>query len=59
MVLGGVLRDEKGNVLLAEGVVLTEGMLASLGAMASSCCPSWPPSRGAPGRPGPRAGKAG
>jgi hypothetical protein len=31
MVLGDVLRDEKGNVLLAQGVVLTEGMLASLG----------------------------
>jgi hypothetical protein len=30
MTLGDVLRDEKGNVLLAEGVVLTEGMLASL-----------------------------
>jgi hypothetical protein len=30
MVLGEVLRDEKGNVLLAQGVVLTEGMLASL-----------------------------
>jgi hypothetical protein len=30
MVLGDVLRDEKGNVLLAQGVVLTEGMLASL-----------------------------
>jgi hypothetical protein len=31
MVLGDVLRDEKGNVLLAEGAVLTEGMLSSLG----------------------------
>jgi hypothetical protein len=30
MVLGDVLRDEKGNVLLAQGVVLTEAMLASL-----------------------------
>jgi hypothetical protein len=30
MVLGEVLRDEKGNVLLAQGVMLTEGMLASL-----------------------------
>jgi hypothetical protein len=30
MVLGEVLRDEKGNVLLAQGVVLNEGMLASL-----------------------------
>ncbi len=30
MVLGDVLRDAKGNVLLAQGVVLTEGMLASL-----------------------------
>jgi hypothetical protein len=30
MVLGEVLRDDKGNVLLAQGVVLTEGMLASL-----------------------------
>lgn len=30
MVLGEVLRDGKGNVLLAQGVVLTEGMLASL-----------------------------
>jgi hypothetical protein len=30
MVLGEVLRDEKGNVLLAQGVVLSEGMLASL-----------------------------
>jgi len=30
MVLGDVLRDGKGNVLLAQGVVLTEGMLASL-----------------------------
>jgi hypothetical protein len=30
MVLGEVLRDEKGNVLLAQGVVLTEAMLASL-----------------------------
>jgi len=30
MVLAEVLRDEKGNVLLAQGVVLTEGMLASL-----------------------------
>jgi hypothetical protein len=31
MVLGEVLRDDHGNVLLAQGVVLTEGMLASLG----------------------------
>lgn len=31
MVLGDVLRDGKGNVLLAQGVVLTESMLASLG----------------------------
>lgn len=30
MVLGEVLRDGKGNVLLANGAVLTEGMLASL-----------------------------
>lgn len=30
MVLGEVLRDEKGNILLAQGVVLTEAMLASL-----------------------------
>jgi hypothetical protein len=30
MVLGEVLRDEKGNVLLAQGVVLSEAMLASL-----------------------------
>jgi hypothetical protein len=30
MVLGDVLRDGKGNVLLAQGVVLTDGMLASL-----------------------------
>ncbi len=30
MVLSDVLRDAKGNVLLAEGVVLTETMLASL-----------------------------
>lgn len=30
MVLGEVLRDEKGNMLLAQGVVLSEGMLASL-----------------------------
>jgi hypothetical protein len=30
MVLGEVLRDEKGNVLLAQGVVLSENMLASL-----------------------------
>jgi hypothetical protein len=30
MVLGDVLRDGKGNVLLAQGVVLTESMLASL-----------------------------
>ncbi|MGO4475492.1 hypothetical protein AB4Z32_04475 [Massilia sp. 2TAF26] len=30
MVLGEVLRDGNGNVLLAQGVVLTEGMLASL-----------------------------
>jgi hypothetical protein len=30
MVLGEVLRDEKGNVLLAQGVVLSEGILASL-----------------------------
>jgi hypothetical protein len=30
MVLGEVLRDDKGNVLLAQGAVLTEGMLASL-----------------------------
>jgi hypothetical protein len=30
MVLGEVLRDDHGNVLLAQGVVLTEGMLASL-----------------------------
>jgi hypothetical protein len=30
MVLGDVLRDDKGNVLLAQGAVLTEAMLASL-----------------------------
>jgi hypothetical protein len=30
MVLGDVLRDDKGNVLLTEGVVLTDAMLASL-----------------------------
>jgi hypothetical protein len=30
MVLGEVLRDDKGNVLLAQGVVLSENMLASL-----------------------------
>jgi hypothetical protein len=30
MVLGEVLRDDNGNVLLAQGVVLSEGMLASL-----------------------------
>ena len=30
MVLSDVLRDDKGNVLLAQGVVLTESMLASL-----------------------------
>jgi hypothetical protein len=30
MVLGDVLRDGKGNVLLAQGVVLTDNMLASL-----------------------------
>jgi hypothetical protein len=30
MVLAEVLRDPRGNVLLAEGVVLTESMLASL-----------------------------
>jgi hypothetical protein len=30
MVLGEVLRDDHGNVLLAQGVVLTEGMRASL-----------------------------
>jgi hypothetical protein len=30
MVLGDVLRDEQGHVLLAQGVVLTEAMLASL-----------------------------
>jgi hypothetical protein len=30
MVLGDVLRDGKGNVLLAQGVVLSESMLASL-----------------------------
>jgi hypothetical protein len=30
MVLGEILRDEKGNVLLAQGAVLTEAMLASL-----------------------------
>jgi hypothetical protein len=30
MVLGEALRDENGNVLLAQGVVLSEGMLASL-----------------------------
>ena len=30
MVLGEVLRDGKGNMLLAQGAVLTEGMLASL-----------------------------
>ena len=31
MVLSDVVRDGKGNVLLAQGVVLTESMLASLG----------------------------
>lgn len=31
MVLSDVVRDEKGNVLLAQGIVLTESMLASLG----------------------------
>jgi hypothetical protein len=30
MVLGEILRDEKGNVLLAQGAVLNEAMLASL-----------------------------
>jgi hypothetical protein len=30
MVLGEVLRDDKGNVLLAQGAVLSESMLASL-----------------------------
>jgi hypothetical protein len=30
MVLSDVVRDGKGNVLLAQGVVLTESMLASL-----------------------------
>jgi hypothetical protein len=30
MVLSDVLRDDKGNVLLAQGIVLTESMLASL-----------------------------
>lgn len=30
MMLGEVLRDGKGNVLLAQGMVLSEGMLASL-----------------------------
>ena len=30
MVLSDVLRDDNGNVLLAQGVVLTESMLASL-----------------------------
>jgi hypothetical protein len=30
MALGEVLRDDKGNVLLAQGVVLTENMIASL-----------------------------
>jgi hypothetical protein len=30
MVLGEVLRDDKGNVLLAQGALLTESMLASL-----------------------------
>jgi hypothetical protein len=30
MVLGEALRDEKGNVLLAHGVTLTEAVLASL-----------------------------
>jgi hypothetical protein len=31
MVLSDVVRDGKGNVLLAQGIVLTEAMLASLG----------------------------
>ena len=31
MVLSDVVRDGKGNVLLAQGVVLTDSMLASLG----------------------------
>jgi hypothetical protein len=31
MVLSDVVRDGKGNVLLAQGIVLTESMLASLG----------------------------
>jgi len=30
MVLGEVLRDDKGNVLLAQGAMLSEAMLASL-----------------------------
>jgi hypothetical protein len=30
MALGEVLRDDKGNVLLAQGAVLTENMIASL-----------------------------
>lgn len=30
MVLSDVVRDDKGNVLLAQGIVLTESMLASL-----------------------------
>jgi len=30
MVLGEVLRDDKGNVLLAQGAVLSDSMLASL-----------------------------
>ena len=31
MVLSDVVRDGKGNVLLAQGIVLTDSMLASLG----------------------------
>jgi hypothetical protein len=31
MVLSDVVRDGRGNVLLAQGIVLTESMLASLG----------------------------
>jgi hypothetical protein len=31
MVLSDVVRDGKGNVFLAQGIVLTESMLASLG----------------------------
>jgi hypothetical protein len=57
MVLSDVLRDAKGHVLLAEGVVLTETMLASLARHGIAALPVMSPDA-APPPPDPAAVQA-